>query len=547
MFRSYLILCSLIIYLGLVSAYAPMRIPSVAVSSTRYNKSYNTAPFRRLKQKQMYDNTRRYSSAEVSQDPPETVTNTLTAPATLPKLLPCGDELDKRIFKLVGPAVINFAMIPIVGIIDTFWVGQMSNALALAGQGAANRVFSTVFWTLSFLPSVVTPFVAKSYAADDKEATQKHVSEAVFLATVVGLTSSMLMVVFANQILGSVLPKGSAAMKYAKPYLVIRALTCMPALQAVVGFSIFRGAMDVLTPLKISIISNLVNIVFDPICIFTLGWGVSGAAAATCLSEVVSFGLFAAALARAKLLRFTKLFKAPSFKDLKPLLLGGLTIQLRSLALEVSYLSLMRKAQSIDPSGAVAAAHAVSMQVWDFGAFMLFAIGVVATVIVPAELAAARKEKNTDIVPEVAGKRAADRVLLWGGIFGLLMGLLQLLGLPFVKKLSPLPNVQQAAFWPTIIGAFLQFLSGIVFVAEGIQQGHQSFVALAISTFLSTGALLVSLELFGKNIIGIWLSFLVMLTGRLIGTLYHHYFRGPFSFKRIKIAKYQFNNQPKDS
>jgi len=515
-----------------------MRIPSTSITSTRYNKSYNTAPFRR--KHKVYDHIRQYSSSDIYEPVDTNVPyEPVSQVSLLPKLLPCGDELDKRIFKLVGPAVINFAMIPVVGIIDTFWVGQMRNALALAGQGAANRVFSTVFWTLSFLPSVVTPFIAESYAADDKIATQKHVSEALFLAAVVGSISSVFMIAFADSILRSVLPSNSPAAMYAKPYLIVRAITCMPALQAVVGFSIFRGAMDVLTPLKISIISNLVNIVFDPICIFILGWGVSGAAAATCLSELVSFLLFAVALLRSGMLRLNKLFQVPSLKDLKPLLLGGLTIQLRSLALEVTYLSLMRKAQGIDSTGAIAAAHAVSMQVWDFGAFMLFAVGIVSTVIVPSELARARKDGDTKILPEIKGKRAADRMLIWGGCFGFAMGLFQLLCLPFVKKLSPLASVQEAAFWPTIIGSFLQLLSGIVFVGEGIQQGHQCFKSLALTTFIGTGLMMLSLEKFGKNIVGIWGSFMVMLLCRLIGTLHHHFYMGPFSKKNIKLA--QFN------
>ena len=57
------------------------------------------------------------------------------------RILPCGDELDKRIVTLAIPAVANFLILPLVGAVDTFWVGRMGNALSLAGQGAANQVF----------------------------------------------------------------------------------------------------------------------------------------------------------------------------------------------------------------------------------------------------------------------------------------------------------------------------------------------------------------------------------------------------------------------
>lgn len=51
-----------------------------------------------------------------------------------------GDALDKRILILALPAVLNNAILPLVGAADTFWVGRMKNALTLAGQDAANQV-----------------------------------------------------------------------------------------------------------------------------------------------------------------------------------------------------------------------------------------------------------------------------------------------------------------------------------------------------------------------------------------------------------------------
>jgi len=96
-------------------------------------------------------------------------------------VFPRGDELDKRIFTLALPAVLNFALLPLVGAVDTFWIGRMKNALALAGQGAANQVFSSTFWIISFLPSVVTPLVAKSYGAGNQDEVKKNVGEALFI------------------------------------------------------------------------------------------------------------------------------------------------------------------------------------------------------------------------------------------------------------------------------------------------------------------------------------------------------------------------------
>ena len=62
-----------------------------------------------------------------------------------------GDALDKRILILALPAVLNNAILPLVGAADTFWVGRMKNALTLAGQGAANQVPHFFFEIIIYL------------------------------------------------------------------------------------------------------------------------------------------------------------------------------------------------------------------------------------------------------------------------------------------------------------------------------------------------------------------------------------------------------------
>lgn len=63
------------------------------------------------------------------------------------------DELDKRMIKIALPCIANFAINPLIGAVDLFWVNRMGNALAVAGQAAANQVFSSAFWIVSVLPS----------------------------------------------------------------------------------------------------------------------------------------------------------------------------------------------------------------------------------------------------------------------------------------------------------------------------------------------------------------------------------------------------------
>ena len=69
------------------------------------------------------------------------------------KKWPCGDALDKKLIKIALPCIANFAINPLVGAVDLFWINRMGNTLAVAGQAAANQIFSSSFWLTSFLPS----------------------------------------------------------------------------------------------------------------------------------------------------------------------------------------------------------------------------------------------------------------------------------------------------------------------------------------------------------------------------------------------------------
>ncbi|MDR1742172.1 MAG: MATE family efflux transporter [Synergistaceae bacterium] len=52
--------------------------------------------------------------------------------------------------------------------------------------------------------------------------------------------------------------------------------------------TVFRAQGDTLTPFKAIALANTINIVLDPILIFSVGWGISGAAIATWVSRIAS-------------------------------------------------------------------------------------------------------------------------------------------------------------------------------------------------------------------------------------------------------------------
>ena len=463
-----------------------------------------------------------------------------------PEVLPRNDETDKLIMKLFIPAVLNFLIIPLVGIVDVFWVGRMGDAVALAAQGAANQVFQSAFWIISFIPSVVAPMVARAAAGGDKAELQNKIGEGIFCAFIVGLFGMTVMGCLRNPALGLVgLDPVSATGIQAAPYIGIRALTFIPAIVSTVGFAAFRGTLDVTTPMKITLASQLMNVILDPIFIFGFGMvkalGVAGAALATSMSELVAAGLYIGTLLKRNLVTVRSMLKPPDAKAIGALLVGGAGVQLRSLAQNITFLAVTRTILTMDSTGTAAAAHTVSSQVFQLGAIAILALSTIATILIPQRM------HSKELGGPLAAKAVADRLLAWGILIGVFLFFMQSAAIFALPFFTPIKDVQTFAVLPTLIGAALQPLNGIVFVAEGLMQGHQAFLRLAGGMFVSTGVMLTALRFEGSTLPGVWMCFAAFNTCRLLFALRHHFVDGPLGWKHLNANQMKWEETNKSA
>ena len=294
------------------------------------------------------------------------------------------DELDKKILSTALPTMLNLMVVPLINAVDTFYVGQLADPLALAAQSAANQCFFTIYFLAAFLPTITAPLVAEAIGKEDWTTAKERVCESLYLSNALGGVFSLILIGWPKLVLRLVLPSSlteaasvSGAMSvldYAVPYLRWRAIGMIPALFSATGFAAYRGLLNTITPLKVSLTTNLLNLVLDPLCIFGIkglgiaaapnnvimrriwsGLGASGAAAATSFSELTSSLIYLRLLIRRKLIQWSKLFNAPSMKSLLPLIKGGTAMLLRQMTLNVAFVSAARRAQEMDPSGVSAA------------------------------------------------------------------------------------------------------------------------------------------------------------------------------------------------
>lgn len=459
----------------------------------------------------------------------------------IPGIWPCFDALDRRLIKIALPVIANFAINPLIGAVDLFWVNRMGNVLAVAGQAAANQVFSSAFWLTSFLPSVTAILIAREHADGKKEGVQDAVCQALFVGFCIAIPSTLLIYLNPDRILSAVLQDGAPALEYARPYLSIRAFAFLPSLISLVGFSAFRGILETSTPVKISLFANLFNAILDPILIFTLCMGVPGAAVATLVAEIISAVAYLYLMRKRDLIRFGKLIKIPSWKKLEPLLKGGAALQLRNVALNLTFLAVARVTQSIDQSGVAAAAHAMAIQVFQLGGIVLLALSTVSQTVIPNDLVERYDKKlKRKVGGRETAKASVNRLMSWGFILGIILGGMQIALLPAIQRSTPIQEVRDAAFLPSILASVFQIMNGLVFIGEGIMVGSGSFFQLSLNTVVATAGCLWALRTFPPiyGLTGVWMAFGVFNVLRLAGVWLHQSYNGPLSPRNMaKSAK----------
>ena len=391
--------------------------------------------------------------------------------------------------------MLSLAVFPVVGMVDTFFVGRMGSALSLAGQGAANAAFNFCFFVLAVVPTLTAPRVARAAARGDDEAVRTTARESLWIAGAVGLCGTVALVGWPRYFLKLVLPANAPALAPAARYLRYRALGYLPALLSSTCFAAFRGLLDTATPLRISLFYNALNAVLDPILIFGCGLGVAGAALATALAESVGCLMYLSQLSKrigGRKLLPTFWRRPPARATVKALAAGAAAMQVRQIALNAAFGAATRSAQAMDATGVQAAAYSISQQLWLLAGVALFALQSSAAALVPAALGKGDNNDDTDATD--AARRVADRCMGWGLFAGVGLGLLQIACLPLVRCFSPLPEVRAAARTPAFLSALAQPVNGVAFVAEGVLLGLGAFRFLAAQTAVGAAAMMFFLS-----------------------------------------------------
>lgn len=197
-------------------------------------------------------------------------------------------KMSKVILILAGPIMLNNIIQSIYNLTDTYFVGQLGST----EMAAMTLVFPVIFFFMSIgmgINIAGTSLISQYIGDKKKDEATKVAGEILTISFLISIGLGIPGGIAAPYIIK--LMGGSGQLLTIATQFLRTMLFGMPTLFLFLAFTaIKQGQGDTVTPMKYTAVSVGLNIILDPIFIFTLDFGVQGAAFATILSR----GIFAA-------------------------------------------------------------------------------------------------------------------------------------------------------------------------------------------------------------------------------------------------------------
>ncbi|XP_020219376.1 protein DETOXIFICATION 42 isoform X1 [Cajanus cajan] len=476
------------------------------------------------------------------------------------------DELGWEILNISLPTTLALAADPIASLIDTAFIGHIG-PVELAAVGVSIAIFNQISKiTIIPLVSVTTSLVAEEDATDevrsekemlikdssvnvdekldvqdqaekggsssstnvDKEANKlgqdksyiPSASSGIVIGGVLGVLQALFIIFTAKPLLNYMgLHSNFPMFKPAQQYLTLRSFGAPAVIISMAIQGVFRGIKDTRTPLYATVIGDVTNVILDPLLMFVLRLGVSGAAIAHIISQyLISIILLWSLVKQVVLL-------PPSIQDFQfgKILKNGFLLLIKVAA--VTFCVTLSASLAARQGSITMAAFQICLQIWMATSLLADGLAVAGQAIIAS--AFARKDYQKVIT-------SASRVLLLGLMLGLGLSILLLSILPFASKLFTNDiNVLQLISIGIPYVAATQPINVLAFIFDGLNYGASDFSYSAYSMIMVALVSIFCLFMLSSSLgfTGIWIALSIYMTLRIfagfwrIGTG-----SGPWSF-----------------
>jgi len=436
-----------------------------------------------------------------------TMTATTTSTTAIVPIETQTRRLTREFFAIALPAFIQLAAEPLAGLVDTAYLGRLGPevlggaGVAISAQYAVGKLYNDPLLRTSISlvasedgkrklrnnnnsSSDETTYDDTAYNDDDddRRALSMAVSSSMLLAFAVGSVQLVLYYLFANSILsGMGVTSTSGMYDSAFSYMRVRALGTPAATLWLVTNGIFRGLGDTATPLKYSILFTVLNAILDPIFIFTLKFGASGAAAGTAIAQYVALMPLLYSLHRRVGIDILGMWREMG-GTLREYLKAGSYVFLRTVGKVLAYSVCARQAALLGP--VIAAAYNLTFQLGFATTQICESVAVAVQTLLAREMAGSYDEEDDrgstgkmDVTGAAVVRAKRVRHLINGSILvgGVVAGALSVLTYfqqdGVLRGLTTNVGIREAcsAVFPVVL--LTQVLKGLAYPVNGIIMG----------------------------------------------------------------------------
>lgn len=283
--------------------------------------------------------------------------------------------VERLVARLAVPTIISMLVTAFYNMADTFFVGLLDNTSATGAVGVVFSFMAILQACGFFFGQGSGNYVSRLLGRRQVGEAERIVSIGLFSALIVGTAIMVLGLVFLDP-LARLLGSTETILPYAKEYLGVILVGAPFMVASYVLNNLMRFQGNAFYSMIGIGAGAVLNIVLDPVCIFVLDLGVTGAAVATTFSQFVSFCILLFCCTRGDNLRVRVRLFHPRWRDYREILRGGLPTLCRQGLSSLSTVSLNFVAGLIGGDAAIAAMSVATRVIWlGFSAMIGFGQG----------------------------------------------------------------------------------------------------------------------------------------------------------------------------
>ncbi len=433
---------------------------------------------------------------------------------------------------LAIPAVAENLLVTMVYLVNTLLIGRLKDPAALAAVSLGGLFLNIADQLFNRIALASSALVAHAWGAKDYGRARKTAGQSILVAFVCAALATVLLYPGASHLL-RLMGASERAVAMGSSYMRIILLTSVLGFPMVVLNGIMRGSGDTRTPMVITLMTNVWNVLVAGTLVFGLGpvpaLGLAGAAIGTGSARMLG-GLLSLALVLAGK-RFVRVRLQDVLRWDREMLVKIARLSLpmagEALVMRMGFVLFMRTVSAL---GEVAlAAHQIAVNVESLSFMPGHGLSVASTTLVGQSLGADRADLAESSI------RAAMRFSLV--VMGTLAVAFALFGRSLAAMFGSTPEVLQLAGSAVQIGALEQLPIAVLMVLSGSLRGAGDTKTPVYATLL--GALLVRVPVvylfaivFGWGLDGVWLATAVDWTTRAV-LIYLLFRRG--AWKTIRL------------